>query len=354
MEQKITDLLKRLSVVEEALAQPDIFEKPEEYRKLSKEHSYLTDLKEVWETMQSAKKSLSENQELLKGEEEEEMVSLLKEEIETLEKEIPNLENALETLLVPPDPDDDRNVIMELRAGIGGDEAALFVGDCVRMYQLYAGLKGWKVEALASSPSDVGGFKEYIMVISGEKVRRFLQYEGGTHRVQRVPETETQGRVHTSAITVAIMLEPSEDEEVQIDEKDLRIDTYRASGAGGQHINTTDSAVRITHIPTGAVAYCQDERSQHKNKGKAMRLLTAKIAEQERIKREQEEASLRAQQVGTGDRSGRIRTYNFPQNRVTDHRINLTLYHLDRIMQGELEPISVALVKHFHEQKLSS
>jgi peptide chain release factor 1 len=241
-----------------------------------------------------------------------------------------------------------------LRAGTGGDEAAIFVGDCVRMYKQFADKKGWKYELLSCAESEMGGFKEYVMVISGHNVHRFMQYEAGTHRVQRVPKTEAQGRVHTSAITVAVLMEPDEDEQIVLDEKELKIDTYRASGAGGQHVNTTDSAVRITHIPTGTVVYCQEERSQHKNKDKAMRLLTAKIAEEKRRKAEQEMASLRSSQVGSGDRSERIRTYNFSQNRVTDHRIDLTLYKLNLVMDGDLDQIVEALVAHFHQEKLAA
>ena len=221
------------------------------------------------------------------------------------------------------------------------------------MYKCFAEKKGWKVDLLTSTPSEMGGFKEYIMTMSGHNVNRFMQYEAGTHRVQRVPKTESQGRVHTSAITVAVLLEPDEDEEIDIDERDLKIDTYRASGAGGQHVNTTDSAVRITHLPTGTVVYCQEERSQHKNKDKAMRLLSAKIVEEKRRKAELEISSLRSSQVGSGDRSERIRTYNFPQNRVTDHRIDLTLYKLDHVMDGALDEIVEGLVKFYHEQQLS-
>ena len=351
---KVRKLLDRLPELEEALAKPDAFENQKLYRELTQEHAYVSEIKGVWSELERAKKGLKENQGLLKAEKDAEMRAFIQEEIEALESRLPSLESKLETLLVPPDPNDNRNVIVELRAGTGGDEAALFVGDCVRMYHLFADKMGWKIEVLATSPSEIGGYREYIMGFSGHNVNRFLQYEAGTHRVQRVPETETQGRVHTSAITIAVLLEPSEEEEVKFEEKDLRIDTYRASGAGGQHVNTTDSAVRITHLPTGLVAYCQDERSQHKNKDKAMRFLKAKIADEERRKREAAEASKRAAQVGSGDRSERIRTYNFPQNRLTDHRINLTLYSLDKVMEGELEEVSNALVAHFHQQKLAA
>lgn len=354
MKNKVNQLLQRFEEVERALAEPDAFGNPKAYRALTQEHSYLSTLKAAWEDFQKAQNQLKEDLDLLKSEKDPEMRALLEEEIPLLDEKVADLQSKIEELLVPPDPDDDRNVIMELRAGTGGDEAALFVGDCVRMYQLFCDEMGWKYESLARSESEIGGYKEYMMVLSGSKVKRYLQYEAGTHRVQRVPETEAQGRVHTSAITVAVLLEPTEEEEIFLPEKDLRIDTYRASGAGGQHVNTTDSAVRVTHIPTGLVAYCQDERSQHKNKEKAMRLLKAKIADVERRKKQEEEASLRASQVGSGDRSERIRTYNFPQNRLTDHRINLTLYSLDRVMQGKLRQISEALIQHFHKQKLSS
>jgi peptide chain release factor 1 len=354
MEKKVERLLARFSELEEALANPECYENPKLYKELTQEHSYLSEVKDVWVALQKARSSLKENKSFLKEEKDAEMQNLLKEDIVLLEKEISLLENKLETLLVPPNPDDHRNIIVELRAGTGGDEAALFVGDCIRMYQLYAARQGWKCELLSCTPSEIGGFREYIMVMSGSNVKRFMQYEAGTHRVQRVPDTEAQGRVHTSAITVAVLAEPSPEEEVKVDEKDLKIDTYRSSGAGGQHVNTTDSAVRITHLPSGIVVYCQEERSQHKNKEKALRLLKARLVEVERKKRNEEEASARAAQVGSGDRSERIRTYNFPQNRITDHRINLTLYNLDQVMEGALEPISNGLVAFFYQKQLSS
>jgi len=354
MQQKIAELLKKFTEVEKELAAPDVFNDQKRYRTLTQEHSYLREIKDVVELIDEAEAALKENKSLLQAEQDEQMLLLVKEEIASLEKQLEENRIKLETLLVPPDPDDDRNVIMEIRAGTGGDEAALFVGDCVRMYHLYAERQGWSYETLSCSPSEVGGYKEYTMVISGSKVKRFLEHEAGTHRVQRVPQTESAGRVHTSAVTVAVLLEPSEQEQIDLDEKDLRIDTYRASGAGGQHVNTTDSAVRITHVPTGIVAYCQDERSQHKNKDKALRHLKAKISDVRRQEIEEKEASTRASQIGTGDRSGRIRTYNFPQNRVTDHRINLTLYNLDYVMQGDLDAIVAPLVNYFYQLKLES
>jgi len=352
MEKRIEKLFERLSEVEDILGQPNVYEDQKKFRALSQEHAYLTELKRVWDQKLQLLRQLADNQEMLKGERDLEFAEILRQDIQDLEKQVTELQATLENLLVPPDPNDHRSTIIELRAGTGGEEAALFVGDCVRMYKLYADKKGWRYELLSSAPSDMGGFKEYVMVLSGPNVYRLMQYEAGTHRVQRVPETEAQGRVHTSAITIAVLHEPDEDEEFDLDERDLRIDTYRSSGAGGQHVNTTDSAVRITHVPTGVVSYCQEERSQHKNKDKAMRLLKAKLSEMEQRKKAEAIASTRAQQVGSGDRSERIRTYNFPQNRLTDHRINLTKYNLDQIMNGDLEEITTGLVSYFHQQKL--
>lgn len=354
MEQRIRQLLSRLAEVEEQLAQGDLYEDQKKYRAITQEHASLSELKIAWEESERLKKQLEQNRQALATETDAEFVQLLKEDIAASEVRLAELNIAIEHMLVPPDPNDNCPTIVELRAGTGGDEAALFVGDCVRMYKLYADRKGWQYELLSSAPSEIGGFKEYVMVFSGPNVYRFMQYEAGTHRVQRIPETEAQGRVHTSAITIAVLPEPAENEEIRIDEKDLRIDTYRSSGAGGQHVNTTDSAVRITHIPSGIVVYCQEERSQHKNKDKAMRLLKAKMAEIEEQKRHQAIASTRAEQVGSGDRSERIRTYNFPQNRLTDHRINLTKYNLDQIMEGDLDAITSALVAHAHQEKLKA
>lgn len=352
MEDKIRELLVRLAEVEMELGQPAVLNDQKRYRALTQEHSYLNEVKTIYEDLKACRKQLSDNQKLLKTERDPDFVALLKEDNEGVEPKIAILERKLEDLLVPPDPNDHRNIIMELRAGTGGDEAALFVGDCVRMYKLFADANSWRYETLSCTASEMGGFKEYIMSMSGHNIFRLMQYEGGTHRVQRVPETEAQGRVHTSAITIAILPEPEEETEIVIDDKDLRIDTYRSSGAGGQHVNTTDSAVRITHMPTGIVVYCQEERSQHKNKDKAMRWLKAEMAEKKRQEHDQARASDRASQVGSGDRSERIRTYNFPQNRITDHRINLTKHNLDRVMEGDLSDITSSLVTFFRQEKL--
>ncbi len=354
MQEQIRKLLFRFEQIEELLAQADVLSDQKRYQELAQEHSYLSDVKDKWLLCEDLQRQIEENQSLLKEEKDPVFADFIRQEIVELEKKISVSTSDLNHLLIPPDPLDSRNVILEMRAGTGGDEAAIFVGDCVRMYKLYADSKGWKHELLSCTPSEMGGFKEYFMVLSGHNAYRCLQYEAGTHRVQRVPKTEAQGRVHTSAVTVAILVEPDENEKIILDEKDLKIDTYRASGAGGQHVNTTDSAVRITHIPTGLVTSCQEERSQHKNKDKAKRLLVAKLAERKKQKAESEMASLRASQVGTGDRSGRIRTYNFPQNRVTDHRIDLTLYKLNLIMEGDLDEIVSALIAYFYQKKLES
>jgi peptide chain release factor 1 len=353
MERRIRELLERFEKVEELLGHPDVLADQKTYRELTQEHSYLSEIKEVWGKIQEAEKQLADDEKLLRIETDSELLELIRQEVQTFQTSLPKFRLQLENLLVPPDPFDSRNVIMEIRAGTGGDEAALFVGDCIRMYKCYADQKGWRYETISLAPSERGGFKEYIMVLSGHNVFRTLQYEAGTHRVQRVPDTEAQGRIHTSAVTIAVLPEPTEEEQLEINEKDLQIDTYRASGAGGQHVNTTDSAVRITHIPTGAVVTCQDERSQHKNKAQAMRLLSAQIIEEKRRKEHKEMSSLRSSQVGSGDRSERIRTYNFPQNRVTDHRINLTLYNLTKVLDGDLDDFTNALVTYFHQQKLA-
>lgn len=354
MEERIRRLLSRLERVEDLLGEPRILSDKKEYRTLTQEHAYLSEVKETVSSLDVVNRQLEDNAVLLKEQNDPEFVEMIREEVVALESKKSDLLLRLDNLLVPPDPEDHKNIILEIRAGTGGDEAAIFVGDCVRMYKCYADHNKWAVELLSSTPSEMGGFKEYVMGLSGRNVHRLMQYEAGTHRVQRVPKTESQGRVHTSAVTVAVLTEPDEEEEVVIDESELRVDTYRSSGAGGQHVNTTDSAVRLTHLPTGIVVYCQEERSQHKNKDKAMRLLSAKIAEERKRKADKERSDLRASQVGSGDRSERIRTYNFPQNRLTDHRVDLTLYKLDRIMNGDLDEVTNALVKFYHQQKLSS
>lgn len=352
LEKKIERLRARLHQVEGSLGDPSAFQDKAQFKTLSQDHAYLTQVLQSWDMLVHLQKQLADNAELLKSEKDPEFVSILEEDNRQLAEQIPELEKKLQLLLIPPDPNDHRNTILEIRAGTGGDEAALFVGDCVRMYKMFADRTGWKYELLSCTESEVGGFKEYVMVLSGDNVYRKLRYEGGAHRVQRVPDTEAQGRVHTSAVTVAIIMEPDEASEVVIDEKELRVDTYRSSGAGGQHVNTTDSAVRLTHMPTGIVVYSQEERSQHKNKEKAMRLLKAKIAEVEEEKRRAHIADTRSKQVGSGDRSERIRTYNFPQNRITDHRINYTRYNLDRVMEGDLEELTTQLVAYYYQQEL--
>jgi peptide chain release factor 1 len=351
MEQKVRQLIERLKSVEELLGQPEVLSDQKKYKELTQEYSQLASLKDSWNEYQITLAAIKENQELLKLENDQDMIAVIEEELTSLNKLANILLSRIHSLIVPPDPRDDRNIILEIRAGTGGDEAALFVGNCVRMYKNFCENMNWKYEQISCTDSEIGGYKEYIMGISGKKVFRNMQFEAGTHRVQRVPETETQGRVHTSAITIAILLEPDE-KEVTVEDKDLRIETYRASGAGGQHVNTTDSAVRITHIPTNTVVCCQDERSQLKNKERALRLLKAKVAEEDQRKKAQEISSLRSSQVGSGDRSERIRTYNFPQNRLTDHRINLTIYNLDKVMEGYLEEISNSLVSHYYQKKL--
>lgn len=350
MKEKVHRLLSNLEKVESELGDPQVLSDKKKYRSLAAEHKYLTQIKEQWDAFEKCTRVLLEDQELAKIETDQELLKMLSEEVAILEEKKAKLESRLHTLLVPPDPNDSKSSIIELRAGTGGDEAAIFVGDCVRMYRYYAEKMRWGFEELSCTASESGGYKEYLFVLSGENVYRFMKYEAGTHRVQRVPDTETQGRVHTSAITVAVIIEPDEEEEVDIDERDLKIDTYRSSGAGGQHVNTTDSAVRITHLPTGIVVHCQDERSQIKNREKGMRILKARVAEEKRRRLEAEISSTRAAQIGSGDRSEKIRTYNFPQNRVTDHRINLTLYNLTEVMKGELAEFSEALVSFYYQK----
>ncbi|MBD3824814.1 MAG: peptide chain release factor 1 [Epsilonproteobacteria bacterium] len=329
---KLTPFINRYNELSNMLSSPDITSDIKRMTALSKEQASIEEIVEKAQAYKNLLKSIEETKMLLGD---SEMAEMAKEELKELEPQVEEFEEEIKLLLLPKDPNDDRNIILELRAGAGGDEAAIFVGNLFDAYTRYADLKGWKIELLSTSPSDAGGYKEVIALMSGDKVYSKLKYEGGTHRVQRVPATESQGRVHTSAITVAVMPEV-EDVEVQINENDLKIDVMRSSGCGGQSVNTTDSAVRITHLPTGIVVTNQDQKSQHKNKEKAMKVLKARLYDLEMQETLAKDAAARAAQVGTGDRSGRIRTYNYPQNRISDHRINLTLYRLEEIMSGGL------------------
>jgi peptide chain release factor 1 len=331
----------RLQELDFFLQQPDIANDMERFRALTREHAEVSEVAARFAQYVRRESDLRSAREM---EADPEMAEMAREEIVAAEAELPALEDELQRLLVPKDPDDVRNTFLEIRAGTGGDEAALFAGDLLRMYTKYAERQGWRTEVISESPGEVGGFKEVVIRIVGDSVFGKLKFESGGHRVQRVPTTETQGRIHTSACTVAALAEPDEAQAVQINPADLRIDTFRASGAGGQHINKTDSAVRITHIPTGIVAECQDDRSQHRNKAKAMQVLAARIQEKERSERAAKEAATRKGLIGSGDRSDRIRTYNFPQGRMTDHRINLTLYKLQFIMEGDLDEVIEALL----------
>jgi peptide chain release factor 1 len=318
------------------LSQPDVMADQNRFRDLSVEYSQVEPLVQAWQRFQDNETVLEEARQLLADPEMKEMAA---EELASAEATREQLEQSLRLLLLPKDPDDENNIFLEIRAGTGGDEAALFAGDLLRMYSRYAEQRGWSVEVLSGSEGEHGGFKEVIARVAGRGVFSRLKFESGTHRVQRVPETESQGRIHTSACTVAILPEREGVDEVTVQDADLRIDTFRASGAGGQHVNTTDSAIRITHLPSGIVVECQDERSQHKNKARALSLLRARLLEDEQRRQKAEQAESRKLQVGSGDRSQRIRTYNFPQGRVTDHRIGLTLYKLDDILSGGLDVV---------------
>jgi len=331
----------RLKELDFFLSQPDVVGNMERFRALTREHAEVSTVAALYERFREREAGLAQAQEMLAD---PEMAEMAGDEIAAIEAELPELEDELQRMLLPKDPDDARNTFIEIRAGTGGDESALFAGDLLRMYIRYAERQGWRTEIVSESGGEVGGYKEVVIRIVGEGAYGKLKFESGGHRVQRVPATETQGRIHTSACTVAALPEPDEAQAVQINPADLRIDTYRASGAGGQHVNKTDSAVRITHLPTGIVAECQDDRSQHRNKAKAMQVLAARIKEKERSERAAKEAATRKGLIGSGDRSDRIRTYNFPQGRLTDHRINLTLYKLQFIMEGDLGEVIDALL----------
>ena len=331
---------QRLGELDFLLSREDIMSDMAQYRTISREHAEVTQIAGRYARYQQREADLAGAREML---DDPDMAEMAQEEITAAEAELVQLEDELQRLLLPKDPDDARNAFVEIRAGTGGDESALFAGDLTRMYTRYAATAGWKVEVVSENPSELGGYKEIVLRIEGDNVYGALKFESGGHRVQRVPATETQGRIHTSACTVAVMPEPDETEAIKLNPADLRIDTFRASGAGGQHINKTDSAVRVVHLPTGIVAECQDGRSQHSNKAKALQVLQARIQEKERSERAAKEAALRKGLIGSGDRSDRIRTYNFPQGRLTDHRINLTLYKLLQVMEGDLGDVLEAL-----------
>ncbi len=346
--QKIEDRYEELS---KQLADPQIVSDYEKYTQYAKEHAELKEIVDAFKRYKNVLKQIEENKEIIEDGEDEELVELAKEDLKSLEKEAEELEEKLPLLLLPKDPNDEKNIILEIRAGAGGEEAALFAADLLRMYQRYAERKGWKFEILDANETGLGGFKEVIAKIDGKGAYSRLKYESGVHRVQRVPVTESGGRIHTSTVTVAIL--PEVDEvEIEIRPEDLKIETMRASGHGGQHVNKTESAVRITHIPTGIVVCCQNERSQHQNKATALKILRAKLYE--KAKREQEEKlqKERKSQVGTGERCEKIRTYNFPQNRVTDHRIGLTVYNLEEVLDGDLDEFIDALITHFRTEAL--
>jgi peptide chain release factor 1 len=343
IEAKLDHLVQRGDELNALLSDPEVINDQKQFRALAQEHAEVTPVVETYEEYRRAQANLDSVEAMLRDNDAE-MRSMAQEELPQAQERVATLEDELKRLLLPRDPNDNRNVFLEIRAGTGGDEASLFAADLFRMYSAYAEKRGWKVEVLSSHPSDVGGYKEIISRVIGQGAYSRLKFESGAHRVQRVPQTETQGRIHTSACTVAVMPEAEEIDDITINPADLRIDTYRASGAGGQHVNRTDSAVRITHLPSGIVVECQDERSQHKNKARAMSVLQAKLLQAEQDKQQSEQAATRKSLVGSGDRSERIRTYNFPQGRITDHRINLTLYKLEQAMAGDLDEIIDPLI----------
>jgi peptide chain release factor 1 len=347
---KLEAVEARFLEIEHKLGDPDLAGRPDEFRRLSKEHASLQEIVAEYRNYRRLKNEIASNRELL-SESDSEIISMAKEELKTLEPEFCVSTQRLQVLLLPQDPNDQKNILLEVRAGAGGEEAALFAGELHRLYQRFAERQGWRTEVLSVSQAEKGGLKEVVMMIEGQKVYSRLKYEAGVHRVQRVPETEAQGRVHTSTVTVAVLPE-AEEVDITINPADLRIDVYRSSGAGGQSVNTTDSAVRITHLPTGVVVACQDERSQLKNKEKAMKILRSRILEAEQEKAAKEHADSRRAMVGTGDRSERIRTYNFPQGRLTDHRIGFTIHSLPDVMQGHIEEVLDALQTHYQAEAL--
>lgn len=352
IEHKLQNLCERYDEIAALLSEPETQNNQNKFRALSQEYAQIMPLVDCYKKRAEAIDQKSSAMEMA-NDADPELRELAKEEITEAEQLIENIENELQVLLLPKDPNDTRNIFLEVRAGTGGDEAAIFSGDLARMYQRYAERKGWQTEIISESFGEHGGYKEVILRVSGRDVYSQLKFESGTHRVQRVPETESQGRIHTSACTVAIMPEVEEVDAIDINPADLKIDTYRASGAGGQHVNRTESAIRITHIPSGVVVECQDERSQHKNRARAMSVLASRLLAAEQEKHHAEQSSNRKLQVGSGDRSERIRTYNFPQGRLTDHRINLTLYKLDDIMEGGLEQVVQPLISEHQAELLT-
>jgi len=353
MNERLASLLKKYDELTLLIQDPSLVKDQNRYRDVMKEHSHLSEIAELHNSIEGLEKQINDTKALIQEEKDQEMKELAREELKELENKYNSDNEKLKFLLIPKDPMDEKNIIMEIRAGTGGEEAALFAADLYRMYSRFAESKGWKLEIMNSNDTELGGTKEIVFSISGNNVYENLRYESGVHRVQRVPATEASGRIHTSAVTVAVLPEADETE-IDIKQEDLRIDVMRAGGPGGQCVNTTDSAVRITHIPTGVTVHCQDEKSQIKNKAKAMRILRARIYEMEEAKAAAQRAEARKSQVGSGDRSQRIRTYNFPQNRLTDHRINLTLYKLDLIMQGETSELFDALKLSAKEDLLQS
>jgi len=348
--EKLEKLSERYRKLEEELSKPEVIKDVKKYRELSREHKELSELYETYQEYKKLQKELRDTKELLKSPDKD-IKELAQEEVERIQKRLGELEEQLKFLLVPKDPNDSKNVILEIRAGTGGEEAALFAADLLRMYQKYAEDKGWKFSILSANKTGLGGYKEVVALIEGEGAYSKLKYESGVHRVQRIPVTESGGRIHTSTATVAVLPEADETD-IEINPQDLKIETFRASGAGGQYVNTTETAVRITHIPTGIVVSCQDERSQFQNKQKALKILYAKLKDYYEKKKREEIAKERKEQVGTGERSEKIRTYNFPQNRVTDHRINLTLYKLQDVLDGKLDEIIDALRAKELEERL--
>ena len=352
LHEKLSEVEKRYEEVERTLGRPEVASDAKEYAKLAKEHAALEEVVTCFREWRKVHADLEGSKALLEDSDPD-MRDLAQEEIEGLSQRATQLEDQLHLLLLPRDPLDEKNVILEIRAGTGGEEASLFAADLFRMYSHYAEQRSWRMEVLSSSPTGLGGFKEIISMVTGKKAYSRLKFEGGVHRVQRVPETEASGRIHTSAVTVAVL--PEADEvDIAIDERELRIDVFRSSGPGGQSVNTTDSAVRITHLPTNLVVSCQDEKSQHKNKAKALKILRSRLLERAQAEQQSEITASRRSMVGSGDRSERIRTYNFPQSRMTDHRINMTLHTLERILDGELDPVVDALVTSHQAEMLKA